>query len=158
MVWEWSLVWGIAACIMSLTVVASFVVVLVSFALALLGSQDDEMHGEGECCWSSGIKMKLVFTHCYPNHVRSAVRLVCALLLLCTLLYVMPHLVDMTAPAAGSDSTTSPVRVPFGAKHCDYVVKEAPAVRCLAVLFSATHTSAPLPRASSFPSFRVSRI
>ena len=99
--------------------------------------QDDEMHGDGECCWSDGLRVQLAFTHCYPNHVRSAVRVLCGLLLVCTLVYVMPHLVDMTsaeppAPdslAASVDSGVATERAlaeDSAQGHCDYIVREAP--------------------------------
>lgn len=91
------------------------------------------MHGDGVCCWSNGIALGLAFTHCYPNHVRSAVRVLCGILLLCTLVYVMPHLVDMTSASATpsemqfSQHTTGAA---YGAdgQHCDYIVREAPPV------------------------------
>lgn len=65
------------------------------------------MHGEGYCCWANGRRVDLQFTHCYPNHVRTAVRVLCGVVLVITLIYVMPHLVDMTngssdAPVAGA--------------------------------------------------------
>lgn len=55
---------------------------------------DDEMHGRGSCRWPSGREVDIAFTHSYPNAVRFAVRVLCVLLLLMTLLYVLPHLYD----------------------------------------------------------------
>lgn len=59
---------------------------------------DDEMHGDGVCGWPSQRAVRLSFTHSYPNAVRVAVRVLCGVLVLLTLMYVLPHLYDVAVP------------------------------------------------------------
>ena len=62
------------------------------------------MNGIGTCQFPNSRRVTLKFTHSYPAHVRSAMRVLCGLLLTVTLLFVMPHMLEMAAmPDMGAD-------------------------------------------------------
>lgn len=50
------------------------------------------------------LQLPLSFSHQYPSHLRSGVRILCGILLILTIVYVIPHLFDVGAGSAPSSS------------------------------------------------------